>query len=65
MVEIIRAAGPDSCIVSSDCGVYLLPPPVEGLREFLLLLETSGMDRGALRRMSVDNPTRLFKVGNA
>lgn len=63
MVELIRAAGIDHCILSSDCGVALLPPPHEGLREFLLLLEACGIDRADLKRMTSDNPASLFKVG--
>lgn len=62
MVELIRSAGPENCILSSDCGVFLLPPPDEGLREFLLLLESCGLDRAALRQMVTENPARLFKV---
>jgi predicted metal-dependent TIM-barrel fold hydrolase len=62
LVELIRAAGPKHCILSSDCGVYLLPPPHEGLREFLLLLESCGIDRTDLKRMVAENPASLFKV---
>jgi Family of unknown function (DUF6282) len=65
MVELIRAAGPEHCIVSSDCGVFLLPPPHEGLREFLLLLESCGLSRDDIIRMVRDNPGALFKVGRA
>ncbi|MFZ4806108.1 MAG: DUF6282 family protein [Hyphomicrobiaceae bacterium] len=63
MVELIKAAGPESCIVSSDCGVFLLPPPDEGLREFLLLLESCGVARADLVRMVATNPAALFKIG--
>jgi hypothetical protein len=63
MVELIRAAVDERVVLSSDCGVFLLPPPVEGLREFLLLLETCGVPREALRRMVADNPRTLFRVG--
>jgi hypothetical protein len=59
---LIREAGADNVVLSSDCGVALLPPPVEGLREFLLLLEACGIERDALRVMVSDNPSRLFKV---
>lgn len=62
MVELIRAAGPHNTVLSSDCGVFLLPPPDEGLREFLLLLESCGLDRAALALMVGENPARLFKV---
>ena len=65
MAELIRAAGPEHCVLSGDCGVYLLPPPIEGFREFLLLLETCGVERAHLRLMSSKNPAWLFKVGKS
>ena len=63
MAERIRAAGVGRSILSSDCGVFLLPPPVEGLREFLLLMRESGYSEAELRRMSCETPARLFRVG--
>lgn len=63
MAALIRAAGPERSILSGDCGVAVLPPPVEGLREFLLMIASAGFDREALRRMSADNAAALFRVG--
>ena len=63
MAERIRAAGVGSSILSSDCGVFLLPPPVEGLREFLLLMREAGFSEADLRRMSSETPARLFGIG--
>lgn len=63
MAALIAAAPADKVVVSGDCGVFLLPPPVEGLREFLLLLESCGVPRDDLRRMVSDTPARLFRVG--
>ena len=62
MVELIAAAEDERVVLSGDCGVFLLPPPVEGLREFLLLLETCGMPGEPLRRMVADNPRELVRV---
>ena len=59
----IRAAGVENAVLSSDCGVFLLPPPVEGLREFLLLMGEAGFTDAELRRMSGETPARLFRVG--
>ena len=56
----IHAATPARTVLSSDCGVYVLPPPVEGLREFLLMVASAGFDEVALRTMVADNPKRLF-----
>ncbi len=63
MARLIRAATPERAVVSGDCGVFVLPPPVEGFREFLLLLEAAGFSRADLKTMAAANPARLFKVG--
>ena len=65
MAERLRAAGADHAVLSSDCGVFLLPPPVEGLREFLLLMRESGFSDIELRHMSAETPARLFNVGSS
>ena len=62
LVSLIRAAGYERAIVSSDCGVGVLPVPIEGLRSFLMLLAAAGVARADLRRMVADNPLRLFRV---
>jgi len=62
MAELIRAATPDRTVLSGDCGVFVLPPPVEGFREFLLMIESAGFDLKSLRQMVSANPAYLFKV---
>jgi hypothetical protein len=59
----IRAAGPARAILSGDLGIQVLPPPVEGLREFLITIKGGGFDDAEIHRMVVENPTALFKVG--
>ena len=63
IVALIAAAPVEQVVVSSDCGVFLLPTPAEGLREFLLLLESCGVPREDLRRMVTQNTGQLFRVG--
>lgn len=65
MVTLIQSAPVDRVVLSGDCGVFLLPPPVEGLREFLLLLESCGLARDDLRRMTSATPAALFRVGSS
>ena len=65
MAECIRAGTPERTILSSDCGILVLPPPVEGFREFLLLMESAGFSRSELHRMAALNPGYLFKVETA
>jgi hypothetical protein len=55
----IRAAGARA-ILSSDAGVFLLPPPVEAFREYLLLAESVGFTEAEIRRMTGANPAALF-----
>ena len=62
LAPLIRAAG-ERAILSSDAGVFLLPPPVEAFREFLLLVESAGFTADEIRRMSTHNPTALFRLG--
>ncbi len=65
MAGRIRAAGAGRAILSSDCGVFLLPPPVEGFREFMLLVESAGFSPAEIRQMNTANPAALFRVGHA
>ncbi len=60
----LRAAG-DRAILSTDAGVYLLPPPVEAFREYMMLVESEGFTEAEIRRMTVTNPAALFRVGGA
>ena len=60
----LRAAG-DRAILSTDAGVYLLPPPVEAFREYLMLVESEGFSEAEIRRMTATNPAALFRVGAA
>lgn len=62
MVEILRAATPARTILSSDCGVFVLPQPAEGFREFLLMIESAGFSRAEIKRMASDNAAALFKI---
>jgi hypothetical protein len=57
----LRAAG-ERAIMSSDAGVYLLPPPVEAFREYMMLVESEGFSEAEIRRMTATNPAALFGV---
>lgn len=61
-VEVLRSTDPAQVVLSSDSGALVLPPPVEALREFVLMFEGSGIPGDHLRRMIGDNPARLYKV---
>jgi len=62
LTELIAAVPPEQVVLSGDCGVAVLPPPVEGLREFLWSLELSGVPETTLRLAVGANPARLFRL---
>lgn len=65
VAEKIAAVGPEHAVLSSDSGSYVLPPPVEALREWLILIEGAGFTAEAIEVMVNRNPSYLFKVGQA
>jgi hypothetical protein len=60
VIEKITAVGPDRCVLSSDSGSYVLPPPVEAFRELIVMVQSGGFDDKAIRQMTAANPARLF-----
>ncbi|MFK8081702.1 MAG: DUF6282 family protein [Granulosicoccus sp.] len=62
IAHLIGTVPEQQVILSSDCGVFLLPPPREGLREFLLLLNSCGLSPLSLQRMVRENPRKLYGI---
>jgi Family of unknown function (DUF6282) len=60
VAEQIAELGADHCIVATDFGVYTLPEPVEGLREFIACLLDLGTPEGDIRKLTSSNPGRLL-----
>lgn len=58
--EKMRQLGADHCIIATDFGVYTLPEPVEGLREFIACLLDLGFSTSEIRSLSSDNPKNLL-----
>lgn len=56
----IRTAGVERCIMSSDAGSWVLPPPVEALREFVATMLVFGFSSEEVRTMVATNPLHLF-----
>ncbi len=61
-VERIKKLGSQNCIVSTDLGVYTLPEPVEGMREFIACLLDLGIPPSDIRNMISDNPRKLLGI---
>lgn len=62
VAEQIRAVGAEHCIMCTDLGVYTLPAPVEGLREFIACLLDLGITPDEIRTMVQKNPADLLSL---
>jgi len=60
VAEQIQSLGADHCIISTDFGVYTLPEPVEGFREFIACLLDLGLPADEIRKLVKTNPERLL-----
>ena len=58
--EQIQQVGADRCIIATDFGVYTLPDPVEGLREFIASLLDLGIPADDIRKLVKSNPEKLL-----
>jgi Family of unknown function (DUF6282) len=65
VAEKIRAAGAEKCILSSDSGSYVLPPPVEAFRELIVMVESVGFSDKDIRQMIAVNTAHLFRKPEA
>ena len=63
VAEQIQELGADHCIIGTDFGVYTLPEPVEGLREFIACLLDLGIPVDDIRKLVKTNPERLLGLG--
>ena len=62
VAEQIDEIGAESCIICTDFGVYTLPTPVEGLREFIACLLDLGVSEEDVSMLVKTNPERLLGI---
>lgn len=60
VAEQILEIGAEHCIIATDFGVYTLPEPVEGLREFIACLLDLGIPGEDIGRLVKENPENLL-----
>ncbi len=60
VAEQIDELGAEHCIICTDFGVYTLPTPVEGLREFIACLLDLGISPDDVSKMVKSNPEKLL-----
>jgi len=62
VAEEIEGLGAKHCILCTDFGVYTLPSPVEGLREFIACMLDLGISEDDIRIMTKTNPENLLDL---
>jgi len=62
VIEVIRKAGPERCVLATDFGQVFNPSPVEGLRMFILGLMNQGITREEIDIMVRKNPAKLLDL---
>jgi hypothetical protein len=60
VADHIKRYGEERCIIASDLGVYTLPPPVEGMREFIACLLDLGVSPDSIKTLVQRNPRKLL-----
>ncbi|MBD3205955.1 hypothetical protein GF319_06385 [Candidatus Bathyarchaeota archaeon] len=62
VADQISELGAENCIICTDFGVYTLPTPVEGLREFIACLLDLGISSEEITKMVKTNPEILLGI---
>lgn len=62
MAEYIRFFGPDKCLCSTDFGISLVPPPVEGMKLVIQWLIEQGFTDEEITMMIKTNPAKLLGI---
>ena len=60
LMDAVRWLGLDSCIVTSDFGQWMNPPPAEGMRMAIASLMQQGMSSEELTKLVKTNPARVL-----
>lgn len=60
VIEVIRKAGPERCVLATDFGQVFNPSPVEGMRMFILSLLNQGITSEEIDIMVRKNPAKLL-----
>jgi hypothetical protein len=61
LAKSMKAVGYSKCILSSDMGQINMPSPSVGLKKYVNLLKSNGIDDDALEQMGVTNPKKLVR----
>jgi hypothetical protein len=58
--ESVKAVGPKQIVMATDGGILIGPPPVEGLRMFVLSMRRNGITEAEIDVMIKENPKNIL-----
>jgi predicted metal-dependent phosphotriesterase family hydrolase len=58
--EAIKAIGPEYCIMSTDSGQVVNPPPVKVMTRYIQEMLEYGFSEKSIRMMTAKNPARIL-----
>ncbi len=58
--KAIKEVGADHCVIATDLGQYMNPIPADGMKEFILGLQSKGITNEQINWMAKKNPARLL-----
>jgi hypothetical protein len=61
-IELIEVVGADKCVISSDAGQPFNPWPHESIQLYAQALHEYGVSEEDLRKMMVENPSKLLRI---
>ena len=62
VLQVIEKVGPEKCVMATDFGSMLNPPPVEGMKLFIRLLLAMGVSETSIGIMLKRNGARLLGI---
>lgn len=62
LVEGIRRVGPQNCVMSTDFGQPYNPHPIDGMRQYIKVLQALGITNAEIDLMARRNPARLLSL---
>ncbi|MGQ9542546.1 MAG: DUF6282 family protein [Candidatus Bathyarchaeia archaeon] len=60
LADMIRSLGPENCVMATDGGQEINPPPVEMFKQFIYEMLRNGIGREEIRVMTSENPSRIL-----
>ena len=62
VLKIIEKVGPEKCVMATDFGSMLNPPPLEGMKLYIRLLLAMGVSENDIKTMLVTNSSKLLGI---